>query len=362
MTFSLKSYGRYGDWHGFRLTRDEHQNDRQSIMKKLLRDLNSIALWITPIILFAMSVSFARASTDCYFRLSAKEYDVSLLTTEMAYLADVVAGFKGAERHYAEDSIHFVIPRMRNPKSLIQDLTYALKAIDETSSTDVRNQLKYQLIHVFSNIQNWRLRVANGVDGNPSALTEHLLSNYENYEELLKHLVGRYHAAYFFDPCPTGTPYNYFAHVHTLKLAETPKASISVRDVFDGIEILALEGSKLYRRNSYYLGENTLPAIRVILPSCENDNHQPIVRDFEYNREVEKWTKADFEMRFGLNKYEWFGGGFGDRGNRAETMWRVTTDKLHEAYQKNQAEIFLGLMLNQGVSVDLPDIAKMECY
>ncbi len=67
----------------------------------------------------------------------------------MAYLKATIAQFDEIERSYAQDALQFYIPRMRNPKSLIQDLAYVIQTIDANPVEGWGDDMRFQLIRVF---------------------------------------------------------------------------------------------------------------------------------------------------------------------------------------------------------------------
>lgn len=328
---------------------------------KFIRNVDAVLRVTAAFVCFLLISSKAHSSTNCYSRLSPIPFDVSFLNDELAYLEFAVSNFDEVERQYANDAIYFYIPRMRNAKSLMKDLAYTLKAIDGNPREGWGDDLRYQLIHVFSGIQHWRLHVTKGVGSVPNGLRNYFLDNYDAYRPLLDYHLSAYHTAHFFDPCPSGTPYHFFFNLAALELAKTQPASISPQDILKGAGFRQLEGSTQYRRTYYYVGPERAPTIRMVLPNCVSGTIGPVVLDFEYNPTLGDWEKIDLQARSSLNLYGWFADGFSDFGHGEVNKWRISTDGLYQAYQNEQEKRFLDAMALQGISIKMPNIDNWEC-
>lgn len=313
------------------------------------------------------------AFLNCYFRLSTQPYDVSSLQEDMSYLDEVIDTFDAAERDYARDAVHFYMPRMRNPKSLIQDLSHALKVIDANPKEGWGNDLRYQLIQVFSDPQHYGLRGTRRPDGNHNDLGEYLLGNYDTYRPLMDHIMTAFHSAYFFDPCPHGTPYAFFAQIsgtvtmNALRAAAPKQRTIglSSADRFKNVGFRALEGSPMHHRTHYYIGTERPPTVRMIVQNCDPEVNIPVILEFEYNAESMDWQKIDLQQRHrndrrrGMSKYNWFGDDQGKISNMLIPV--VFTEALYVALQDTQEKRFLDMMRQQGFSAKMPDISKWDC-
>lgn len=320
----------------------------------------------------AATLSQSDAVLNCYFRLSTQPYDVSSLHEVMSYLDTVIDTFDAVERDYARDAVHFYMPRMRNPKSLIQDLSHALKVIDENPKEGWGNDLRHQLIQVFSDIQNLGLRGTGGSDGPHGELAEYLLGNYDTYRPLLDHFMSAFHSAYFFDPCPAGTPYAFFENIVSsntmqalIDAAPKPGAiGLSYSDLFKNVGFRTLEGSPMHHRTHYYIGTERPPTVRMIVQNCDPEVSIPVILEFEYNADSMDWQKIDLQKQRpnvgrGLDKYSWF---FDDRSRPSVTFRpMVLTEALFVALQDSQEKRFLDMMQQQGISAKMPDISKWDC-
>ncbi|WP_192966537.1 hypothetical protein [Phycobacter azelaicus] len=320
-------------------------------------------LWVTLLTLgISTLTNSALASTDCYFRLSPRKYELSEVRSEIEYLESVIQGFEANERKYATEAVQFYLPRTRNAKSVIRDLAYTLNFVEMNPREGWGDELKYQLVRVFAEIQSRKFRVTNGVDGYPEDIRSYFLKNYETYRPLINRHLSTYHSAYFFAPCPSGTPYYFFYLIAALDRLKSQAPQVSVRDILKGAGFRRLEGARLFSRRFYHAGTERLPAIRIVAPPCNVNGTSPEVIDYEYDPTVQGWKKAGFTKSENLDIYQWFTEGFSDFGHHESVRWRVTTDSLYEAYQEKQFRRFRSLLQQQGIFAELPTILERECH
>lgn len=302
------------------------------------------------------------AFADCHVRLSPRPIDVSHLGDEIKYLHDTISGFSQIRREDATDAINFYLPRMRNAESLIVDLHYALNTLDHEPKREWNDDLRYELIRVFTSLQDNRVQRIRYGNLPPPELIQFFMAYSDDYQDLLDHMLQGYHYAFFFGPCPWASPYVFFANIAGHLAIEAGARTTSDHNALNGIGIRRLYGSVPFSRNLYQLDETGVAKYTKVIPPCTELTDIPIVAHFEYLPEDQNWQQMDYFKRKGREFDPWFSPlPDSDDGDTVRNEWNVFTDSLYAQYQDKIRSEFIEKLRQSGITVGLPDYEIEEC-